>query len=376
MKKLIALLLVAVICLSFVACNQNTDNEECTDCAKYKDLLELLESEKYKEAIMEIYKLAENGSNDDASGNATETEEDIQFKRKYQSIAEWCKYNNAYSSIENDDGNRLQGREAAKYVYNWLTEHVDYKDCSTYLSNFTIIPDTLSYIERMATDAFGQTTQTIYQQFDYDENGECYELSKLYETFAFLKVFIHGSLILCEYNDNGVLQGASFLSDDGNDDRILGKVQIKYDTNGNIIQADFQTNSGDTWTNTYTYDEKNRLIESNTLLYATRREHKEQYQYDDEGNLIKKFTQDGTYHAFYIDEYWYDDNGRLIQSKQIECDENGIVLDSTYLRFNETQIYTYDEQDRVASIDVELLVGHGDKYTLVYHYEDIYLYKG
>lgn len=74
MKKLIALLLVAVICLSFVACNQNTDNEECTDCAKYKDLLELLESEKYKEAIMEIYKLAENGSND--SNNAeTETVE-------------------------------------------------------------------------------------------------------------------------------------------------------------------------------------------------------------------------------------------------------------------------------------------------------------
>ena len=70
MKKLIALLLVAVMCLSFVACNKSTDNEECTQCAKYKGLIELLESEKYKEAIIEIYELAENGSN---NSNNSET---------------------------------------------------------------------------------------------------------------------------------------------------------------------------------------------------------------------------------------------------------------------------------------------------------------
>ena len=60
MKKIIAVVLVFVMCLSFVACNKATKTEECERCEKYENLIGLLENEEYEEAINEISKLAEN----------------------------------------------------------------------------------------------------------------------------------------------------------------------------------------------------------------------------------------------------------------------------------------------------------------------------
>lgn len=110
MKKIIALLLVAVMCLSFVACNQNTNNGKCANCAKYKDLLELLEREKYKEAIKEIYKLAENGSND---SNDAETETvEITLDNRKEIAGEWKSPDSGYSITFNEDGTGIDPEDA------------------------------------------------------------------------------------------------------------------------------------------------------------------------------------------------------------------------------------------------------------------------
>ena len=67
MKKIIALLLVAILCFSLASCG-NKDKEKYE---KYDELIQLLEEEKYQEAIAEINKLAE--SNEKNDGKETET---------------------------------------------------------------------------------------------------------------------------------------------------------------------------------------------------------------------------------------------------------------------------------------------------------------
>ena len=79
MKKTISLLLVAVMCLLLNACNQSTKNEECAQCAKYKDLIQALENKEYEKAIYEILEIKQNDSseNDSDDGNQTEDRKSV-----------------------------------------------------------------------------------------------------------------------------------------------------------------------------------------------------------------------------------------------------------------------------------------------------------
>lgn len=65
MKKLIALVMVCVMCLLLTGCgSQSTENE------KYKDLIDMLENEDYEGAIKEIEEMSEAGRVDNSDNDA------------------------------------------------------------------------------------------------------------------------------------------------------------------------------------------------------------------------------------------------------------------------------------------------------------------
>lgn len=74
MKKLIALLLAAVICLSLVACG---NSEEMEKYKKYETLINYLEAEDYESALEEMIKLSQhssdNGEDNDNDVDSTQT---------------------------------------------------------------------------------------------------------------------------------------------------------------------------------------------------------------------------------------------------------------------------------------------------------------
>lgn len=74
MKKLIALLLAAVMCLSLVACG---NSEEMEKYKKYETLINYLEAEDYESALEEMIKLSQhssdNGEDNDNDVDSTQT---------------------------------------------------------------------------------------------------------------------------------------------------------------------------------------------------------------------------------------------------------------------------------------------------------------
>lgn len=72
MKKFIALLLSAVICLPLVAC-QNSENNN--DYEKYDKLISMIEKNDYEKALAQLNKFFEEENEEENKGNLPETEE-------------------------------------------------------------------------------------------------------------------------------------------------------------------------------------------------------------------------------------------------------------------------------------------------------------
>ena len=367
--KIIALLLIVVMCLLLVACGDTLNNKY----EKYDDLIKLLEAEKYQEAIEVIKKIAE--SNNSNPSTETGSNNNNALEKKYQRVIKWAEHPS--QSLADDNGQVMSYNETVKYIYNLLKELGDYKDSTTYLSRFTIATDTLSCVTKTQIDAFGQVIEKVYKNYSYNNNGECFELSEFFDTLTLLGVETTEHHLNCEYDSNGVLIGATFHSNvNGENERIVCKMQIERDANGNILKTYFQMSDGDTWTNSFTYDKNNQLLQANIAYgYEDGYDGKktegyiEQYQYDEHGNIIKKVYDGGHPLKSHIDEFIYGENGLLFQKKRYVYDSITNNL-KEYESYKET--YAYDEQGRIVSIEI---TENNQTYTLVYHYDDIYRYN-
>lgn len=332
MKKLIVLILIAAACLTFAACDESTTDD----------------TEQTKDQI-----------------NKDDSEKDTELEVPYKEIEGWIEHGYNIGT--------LRGQEAAKYVYDWLSEHNDYKKSSEYLSKFIVVSDTLYYIERIHTDSFGQTTITVEKSYSYNKKGECFEFSELYGILRTLGVFADERLINCEYDEGGLLKEISFTSADSeNHGLVIVKTTLEYDGKGNFIKADFQTSYGETWTNTYTYDETNRLIraevekECDIINEFYKYSYTEEFEYDTDGKLLRKsHLMDKRPWNNTIEEYTYDENGLLKEMKLFDCTYDTPVE-------KRTEVYSHDSQGRIVS--AEVTSGSGS-YTLTYHYEDLYFYN-
>ena len=229
MKKIIALLLVAVFVLSLVACGgvetpSNPPEEDPVE-KQYQEIKRFLT---------------------DVNDNIVDVNVD---------------YSNEYSLYDYENNALLPPKSALAFSYKWLNEHKDYKDSADYLQNFVLLEDTLTKITRQTTDVFGQVSETVFETYYYDNEGNCFQFSDLYKTFEFIRVFDIAEKYIkeCQYDDNGKLISAD-LYQRNNIAAVGTRITFVYDERGNLTEAAFVHYSGTSWSNTFTYNESNQLM--------------------------------------------------------------------------------------------------------------------
>ncbi len=340
MKKIIALLLIVILGVSLLACNDA------------------------------------GNSNENPNGNTLIEQQYQEIKMYLNDIDQFANTGVPFVSALNDleNGRELSGKEARLFSYNWLTEHSDYKDCADYLSRFVMVDNALTKIIKQTTDVFGQVNEKVEKTYYYDSNGDCFQFSDLYKIFEFVYVYdiTEEYIKNCQYNDNGKLLSADLYQK--NNIGVIGtRVTFVYDERGNIIEADFIQNDGEMWSNIFTYNESNQLITAryekildfdSTYFSMLVVEYSYlQYEYDEQGQLSKimcNSAYDLENLSFYS-EYIYNENGQI---KEIQ-----------YADYK--NVYTFDENGQISCIEsIPLDTSTTQSYKLIYHYEDLLIYRG
>ena len=347
MKKIIALLLVAVFVLSLVACGgvetpSNPPEEDPVE-KQYQEI---------KSFLTDV---------NDNIVNLNDT------------------YNFCFNDYENSA--LLSPKDALDFSYKWLNEHRDYKDCAVYLEKFSVVKDALVSITKETTDVFGQVSETVFEPYSYDIEGNCFQFSDLYKTFEFIYVFNITEKYIkeCQYDDNGKLISAD-LYQKNNIVAVGTKITFVYDERGNLTEAAFVQHDGTSWSNTFTYNESNQLM---TARYNKKLEFTRIYsfmglevyysgkptppcffyqlEYDEQGWLAKTMREsDDNQDTFiFYNEYIYNEDGQIVEIQYSDHKE----------------VYTYRENGQIAYIEsVPSDTGTAQSYKLVYHYEDLLCY--
>ena len=399
MKKLIAFLLVAVMCLSFVACNnesgtaetpsngENTENNSGSTSNTTTN-----ENDSTNDGTTNEDETTNDTTNgDEITNDATteDTSENEELEEKYNWVIERL---NAYEKegYFSHDDMKVMEDDAFLYLYNKLKELGGYKDCEDYIAKFIIVPNALVRVIRETTDNFGQTKTEIDEQYYYNENGKCAELDDFFKLIDFRGTpNLDPVLYDYEYSEDNHISGIRIYS---SANLTIFKIKFEYDANGNIVKAIVQTGDSE-YTNTYTYNEKNQLLTAdiarfpyitfgdvgyasnlNGIMGITAYGHKAEYEYDDFGNLVsvtrnpyreKNNPLSLDTSSFFTDKYIYDENGLLTQhmTSWRNYDDTGASI----------EVYTYDEYGKILSAEVT----EGDEtFTLVYHYKTLCYYTG
>lgn len=345
MKKSIALLMGTILCFSLMACDGT----------------------------------GESTANSTTNSTVGEQEESL-IETQYLEIKEYLNNLSVVYDYESEQG--LTGQDALHFAYTWFNEHSDYKDCADYLVNFTVVDDALTKITKQATDAFGQVEESIYTTYSYDENGKCFQLSDLYDTFEFINVIgvSEGVIKDCQYNHSGKMVSAE-LYGGLNEDSIGLKINIVYDERGNLVESNFIQYDGKSWSNTYTYNESNRLLTKKvsgvftcSLVFVFWEPYYSEYQYNEQGNLAKiiRYRYNNVFDyvmqdQYTFSEYTYNEDGQIKEIKTF--------THTPYPNQEWKNVYTYDEKGRISYIEyIPLGTTSGLPYKLTYHYEDIIVY--
>lgn len=364
MKKLIALLLVAVMCLPLMACNNESGDTETPS----------------------------SGENTKPNSDNNQSESEKELQKKYNSVM------NAYNHYATYGNTGTSDYEELSDVYQALKELGDYKDSAECLSKILVVPDALTKITYNKTDNFGQTTEYIYKNFYYHKNGECVYFIKLFNLIEW-DGMLRSSSFDYEY-DNSRISGIHIY-----DDKTRGKINFEYDSNDNVISATVQTATR-TYTNTYTYDENNRLLTADILGFPRQdasgdiicdsfdnffsggvdsragKGYKAEYEYDNEGRLTKvtqipysEVTDPALLNdaCCFVFNYIYDDKNMLAQTKLDYYWDYTCEWINPYVKEIKCETYTYDENGKI--ISVEITAGQNTT-THIYHYETIYIYTG
>ena len=142
MKKIVALILAATLCLSLCACG-NSD--------KYEDIIACLDDKDYSGAISLIQQMAAeddgqlnidimdddfSGDNGGDSGEVDQEKEDL-YNKCVDFLNNWAE--NGSASFHTDDETALSGQEAFLYMYDKLQSISDYKEANAYLQKIAIM---------------------------------------------------------------------------------------------------------------------------------------------------------------------------------------------------------------------------------------------
>ena len=339
MKKIIALLLVAVFVLSLAACgdgeNPSNPPEEDPIEKQYQEIKSFLT---------------------DLNDNIVDLNDT---------------YNFCFNDYENSE--IMLPMSALAFSYKWLNEHKDYKDSADYLQNFVLVEDTLTKITKQTTDVFGQVSETVSETYYYDNEGNCFQFSDLYKTFEFIHVFDIAEEYIkeCQYDDNGKLISADLYQ--RNNVGVLGtRITFIYDERGNLTEAAFVQNDGKSWSNMFTYNESNQLMTArytdilcfhSSMHFHVNNYELFQYEYNEQGQLSKTMMETKFAHPIqlrFYNEYIYNEDGQIEEIQYSDYKD----------------VYTYDENGRIAYIEsIPSDTNKTSSYKWIYHYGNVLRYR-
>ncbi len=373
MKKILALVLALILCLSLAACGQQE---------RYPQIADLLDAGDYEGAVMEIYKLYQNANADNSnnSNNSDDSEDsddpteptvDRNTRSKYQGIVnaannwnnhitdnnryQWFSaYYWIYETDENGNTNsesvNFQGIEALEWVYNTALELGDFEQAAEIASRFTLLENKMLKLEYTHTDALGNLVEDNTVNYEYDADGNVSYES--YHNYKPAGMFYTSGTPEETLNDAGQVVTVTYKSGDG---KVNNIINYTYNADGTVATEDYKDSDGDTYLVTYTYDETGKKTQATGVPYNTSGEQTMTvtYAYDGAGRLIKESgLQDNPSSSRWynekVKEYTYDAAGNmtLMRTYTLNYDQGELYRVYSVKRWD----YQYDSNNQLTQV--------------------------
>lgn len=421
MKRTIAILLALVLALSLCACSSS----EYEKYAKYADLFEMLEEERYEDAVIAIVQMANGGNSEsdggnDEGGNKEEepkkpTDEERELLWEYAELcSELSRYaKGEYASVHDPESDEyLEGTDMLAYIYkrlqeidsvdHWITQGTGVyddtpRDRQKVLEGFAVVEDVLYKSPFSETDHMGNVSDNYTaNSWQYDETGRLtmYYNNRTGSEDVWQSRFRDYGSYFYEYDETGKVKTITRKSGSHEDADIHAIYTPAYDAAGNEISCTIKDNSGeriDTFTydaagrmigmirdldgshyvSEFTYDGEGRLVEETCIRYYNYGAANQQPQtawkcvYTYEGDVLKEKTVTrNSYGSNWKDGAWeYYVSHEAVDTVAVECDsQNRVILETT--TYGESVNLETGEKNRPDKVSR----------TVEYIYGDYYLY--
>ena len=354
MKKLIALLLALVMCLSLCACGADAEKIELYD--KYDKLIDYMEDEKYDKAYEYIVKKAmkAEGSGSEEGGLEGDLAEKEQARQNEydrlmreienleDSLANDYTYSMSYQVEGSDEWTWIEGSEAYLRLRDDLLAMDGYKDTKELAERFTVLEDMMIGTIVTWTDALGNNNEEKnLLPYAYDKEGNIIKGVVPEEFQSFTSTWDRYNY---EYDADGMLVSLKLMYDD----TINAVIDITYNADGTVAGYEYKSAGGYTRSATYIY-EGGRLVQQ-TYTDGYGDQYVINYTYNEAGQLImtqEEEVRDYTWRYVDTVAYTYDADGNIATKRVSEFYYyNNVVEGENYVH---EWTYTYDDNGRIAT---------------------------
>ncbi len=359
MKRFITMLLAVAICFSLAACGGVAP--------EHKEILSLLENERYDEAIYKIEELRDAPETDGNGETLKIALEGYQKESLYSTVTNFLnnfnyagstQERNFYDQRTEDNVTCKTNKEAFDFIKGIIADLGDYENASDQLERMYEVNDVLLKTETTYKDAFGTEQYDGRVYFNYDRDGKLIERSSSNSLFTYYTRMNSQGEPRYEYNEDGTLAKITFSSGEN----ISAEITYTYE-NGNIKTERGKKSDGYTFEVTYIYDENGRLAEMKNVPNSTNLGWEDtfdvKFTYDEVGNLIKEAVETVD-EQFRIYTYKYE-NGKLVYKEEAEGDRREYGADhKVHVPEYTGWEYTYDSEGRIDTV-TKLDLGHLDE---------------
>lgn len=334
MKRIVALLLIAVLLFTISGCGKNQKEAPAVQARQSAapSAETVLETE---ETIPVTTAPTEAPVLDEAALQQLRYDAAIEGLGSYLTDGS-CKKANSKSL--------LYGEAAAKYLHKEFLELGDYLDSAEIASHFGFIPTKLTQIDLCTEDNLGNKKENRWCSYTYDSQG------RIQKTDSMDVMLQYGYLdhvgfddFQMEYDDSGMLTSI-IVTQPG--DTIVAKILPVFNEAGQLVETQITTNH-DTYTCSFSYDENGNCVSGQRYEAMYEFVQDVSYTYDAENRLVQRYYRHDLFGNVIINNYVYDESGRLVSATET----NGSKSDPTAV-YLLTYTYYYDNFGTLTGYDV------------------------
>ena len=346
MKKLIALLLALVMCLSLCACGADAQKIELYD--KYDKLIGYMEDNKYDKAYEYIAKKALNADNNKDQARQEKYEDLLrEIENLEESLSNGYTYSMSYQMEGSDEWTWVEGSEACLRLRDELLAMDGYKDTKELAERFTILEDMLISTTETWIDALGNNNEnTTNNPYIYNKDGR---IVRGLAPEEFQDVAGTWSTYNYAYDADGKLVSLKEMFDE----TVESVINITYNTDGTVASTEFKSASGNAQNNVYTYEDGRLVQQTYTNCYSE--QYVINYTYNEAGQLIMTQEEEvSNYPWRYVDSvtYTYDASGKVATKRVSEYYYYNNQLQAE--NYVHEWAYTYDGDRVLTAVDTPL----------------------